>query len=105
MILLIIRMKVFSEKHKELSQTLTFLAASIRTARGCTRCDLCLNMEDENDLVLLEEWYTEEDLKRHMQSAHFKVLRGTANLLKEPCEFLVHNVFLLEDMKDAQGQQ
>jgi quinol monooxygenase YgiN len=93
MILLIIRMKVFSEKRKELSQAMTYLAGCIRTDKGCGRCDFCQNLEDENDLLFLEEWDTEENLKRHMQSEHFKVIRGTANLLEAPCEIVFHTVF------------
>lgn len=99
MILLIIRMKVLSEKHKELSQAMTYLAGSIRTDKGCRRCNFCQNLEDEKDLLLLEEWDTEEHLNQHMQSEHFKVIRGTANLLEEPCEILFHTVFLPEKPK------
>jgi quinol monooxygenase YgiN len=35
MILVIIRMKVLSEKHKELSQTIASLIGSIRMEKGC----------------------------------------------------------------------
>jgi quinol monooxygenase YgiN len=93
MILLIIRMKVFSEKHQELSQAIAYLTGSIRTDKGCGRCDFCQNLEDENDLLFLEEWDTEENLKHHMQSERFKVIRGTASSLEEPCEILFHTVF------------
>ena len=69
------------------------LADYIRTAKGCKRCDFCRNVGDENNLLLLEEWETEEDLKHHMQSNHFKIIRGTANLLKEPFEMRFHSLF------------
>ncbi|MCG2752774.1 MAG: antibiotic biosynthesis monooxygenase [Desulfobacteraceae bacterium] len=85
-------MKVFSEKHKELSQAMTCLAGSIRTEKGCGRCDFCQNLEDEDDLLLLEEWDTRENLEHHMQSEYFKVIRGAANLLKEPCEMRFHTL-------------
>ncbi len=101
MILAIIRMKVFPEKHKELSQTIASLAVSIRSDNGCRRCDFCRNVENENDLLLLEEWDTEENLKRHMRSERFKVLRGAANLLKEPFEILFHTVFQPEGLEDG----
>ncbi|MBA3028617.1 MAG: hypothetical protein FP816_07385 [Desulfobacteraceae bacterium] len=93
MILLIIRMKVFPEKRKELSQAMTCLAGSIRTEKGCGRCDFCQNLEDEDDLLLLEEWDTRENLQHHMKSENFKVIRGTANLLKVPFEMRFHSVF------------
>lgn len=75
MILITIRMKVLSEKHKELSQTITSLAGSIRTEKGCEHCDFCRNAEDENDLLLLEQWDSEENLQAHLKSDRFRVLR------------------------------
>jgi len=93
MILVIIRMKVLSEKRLELSQTIALLIVSIRTEKGCQRCDFCQSTEDENRLFLLEEWDTQENLKNHLKSERFRVLRGAMNLLKEPYEMMFHTVF------------
>ena len=93
MILVIIRMKVLSEKRMELSQTIALLIVSIRTEKGCQRCDFCQSTEDENRLWLLEEWDTQENLKSHLKSGRFRVLRGAMNLLKEPYEMKYHTVF------------
>jgi len=93
MILLSIRMKVLSEKRKEMSQTITSLIISIRKEKGCKRCGFCQSMEDENELCLLEEWDTLENLNNHFKSGHFRVLRGAMNLLKEPYEMMFHKVF------------
>jgi quinol monooxygenase YgiN len=92
MILAIIRMKVLSEKRMELSQTIALLIGSIRTEKGCKRCDFCQSTEDENRLWLLEEWDTQENLKSHLKSGRFKVLRGAMNLLQEPYEMMFHTV-------------
>ena len=93
MILVIIRMKVLSEKRMELSQAIVSLVGSIRTEKGCNRCDFCQGMEDENQLCLMEEWDTRESLKSHLSSGHFRILRGAMNLLKEPYEMMFHTVF------------
>ena len=93
MILVIIRMKVLAEKRKELSQTIASLIGSIRTEKGCRRCDFCQSMEDENELSLLEEWDNQENLICHLKSGRFKILRGAMNLLREPYEMLFHTVF------------
>ena len=92
MILVIMRMKVLSEKRKELSQTIASLIGSIRAEEGCRRCDFCQSTEDENKLYLLGEWDTQENLKSHLKSEHFKVLRGAMNLLQEPHEMTFHTV-------------
>jgi len=93
MILVTIRMKVLADKRKELSQTIASLIGSIRTEKGCRRCDFCQSMEDENELSLLEEWDNQEDLMGHLQSGRFKILRGAMNLLQEPYEMMFHTVF------------
>jgi quinol monooxygenase YgiN len=92
MILVIIRMKVLAEKHKELSQTIELLIGSIKTEKGCRRCDFCQGMEDENELYIFEEWDTRENLNSHLKSERFKVLRGAMNLLQEPYEMVFHTV-------------
>jgi quinol monooxygenase YgiN len=91
-------MKVLFEKHLELSQTIDSLIGSIRAEKGCQRCDFFQSMEDANELALLEEWDTQENLKRHLKSERFKVLRGAMNLLKEPYEMGFHTVFRPEGM-------
>jgi quinol monooxygenase YgiN len=93
MVLVIIRMKVLSEKRLELSQTIDLLIVSIRTEKGCKRCDFCQSMEDENRLFLLEEWDTQKNLMSHLKSGRFRILRGAMNLLKEPYEMMFHPAF------------
>ncbi len=100
MILVIIRMKVLAEKQKELSQTISSLIGSIRTEKGCQRCDFCQSMENENELSLLEEWDTPENLKSHLKSDRFRVLRGAMNLLKEPYGMMFHTVLHPAGMKE-----
>ncbi len=93
-------MKVLPEKRKELSQTIASLIGSIRTEKGCKRCDFCQSIEDENRLFLLEEWDTQGNLKSYLKSGRFRVLRGAMNLLKEPYEMTFHTVFHPEEMEE-----
>jgi quinol monooxygenase YgiN len=86
-------MNVLSEKRMELSQTITSLSGYIRMEKGCKRCDFCQSIEDENRLLLIEEWDTQENLMTHLKSDHYRVLRGAMNLLKEPYEMVFHTVF------------
>ena len=92
MILVVIRMKVLSEKHLELSQTIASLIESIMQEKGCRSCEFCQNVMKENELYLLEEWNTPENLMNHLKSELFKVLRGAMNLLREPYEMMFHTV-------------
>jgi quinol monooxygenase YgiN len=92
MILVTIRMKVLAEKRRELSQTIASLIGSLRTEKGCRRCEFCQNIEDENELCILEEWDTRENLNSHLKSERFRVLRGAMSLLQEPYEIVFHTV-------------
>ncbi len=89
MILVNIRMNVVPEKRKELLQAMTSLMASIRTERGCHRCDFYHSTDDEDELYLCEEWETQEGLAGHLQSEQFKVLLGAMSLLKKPHEMRI----------------
>jgi len=93
MILIIIRMKALPGKRKELLQTFSSLIGSIRTDKGCNRCDACQSMEDENEILLLEEWDSQENLNLHLKSGRFRVIRGTTNLLQEPFKMMFHKAF------------
>ena len=103
MTLLIIRMNVLSEKRIELSQTIASLTGSIRMEKGCKRCDFYQGIEDENELLLLEEWDTHENLDGHLKSERFRVLRGAMNLLREPYEMMFHTVSHPVGMEAAGG--
>jgi len=100
MILAIIRMKVPREKRMELSQTIASLIGPIRAEQGCKRYDFCQSMENENELCLLTEWDTQENLMGHLRSGRFRVLRGAMNLLKEPYEMVFHTIFDPQGMKE-----
>jgi len=93
MVMAVIRMNVLSEKRKELSQAIASLSGSIRLEKGCKRCDFCQSIEDENKLIILEEWDTQENLLLHLKSEHFSVLRGAMNFLQAPYERSFHTVF------------
>ncbi|MBI5586696.1 MAG: antibiotic biosynthesis monooxygenase [Deltaproteobacteria bacterium] len=102
MILVITRMKISAAKRLELSQTIASLLGFMRTEPGCRRLEFCQNVENEDELYLLEEWDTRENLKTHLLSERFRVLRGAMNLLREPYEIQFHTLFhssKLEDLK------
>jgi quinol monooxygenase YgiN len=103
MILLMIRMKAPSDKRIELSQTINSLIGPIRNEKGCKRCDFYQQIGNENELCLLEQWDSREDLSKHLNSRRFGVLRGAMNLLKEPYEMMFHNAFQPAGIEDHCG--
>jgi quinol monooxygenase YgiN len=104
MILVIIRMKVIPEKRMELSQAIISLIGPIRREKGCLRCDFCQSMEDENELHILEEWNTRENLNSHLKSDRFRVLRGAMSLLQEPYEMVSHTVAAVKRRRNVRSK-
>jgi len=84
-------MKAPSEKRIELSQTISSLIEPIRAEKGCKRCEFYQQIGNENELYLVEQWDTRENLKSHLESRRFAVLRGAMSLLKEPYEMMFNN--------------
>ena len=98
MILVIMRMKVISEKRLELSQAIVSLTDAIRAKKGCRSCDFLQSLENENELCLIEEWDTLKNFKDHLKSELFKVVRGAMNLLEAPCDGLFYTVLHFKGM-------
>ena len=93
MIIVITKMDAFPEKLTELTQTITSLSGLTRAEKGCTYCEFCQNIEDENKLFLLEEWDTQENLMAHLKTEHFIVFLGAMNILAQPYKRTLHTVF------------
>jgi quinol monooxygenase YgiN len=86
------------------SQRISSLIGFLRMEKGCRRYDFCQSMEDENELSLLEEWDTQENLKSHLKSEWFIILRGAMNLLQEPYEMMFHAVAPGKRRTEARSQ-
>jgi quinol monooxygenase YgiN len=48
------------------------LIKSTRLEEGCISYDLYANIEDEDTLLMIEQWKNKEVLNTHMQTEHFK---------------------------------
>lgn len=92
MIIVRTTLKVFPEKQLEVLQTLLSLMEPVGGEPGCKSCFAFCDINDNHHLILLEEWETQKDLDRHMQSLLFGVLLGTRTLLSEPPQIQIHTV-------------
>ena len=81
MVISMLSMKVQPEKRRELVQTLRSLLGFLGREGGCMERALYEDSEDENGLLLYEEWHTRSDLERHILSEQFSILLGATTLL------------------------
>ena len=56
---------------REVSDALRVLARRARQDSACTFSEVCASLEDQNQLVLREEWAADGDLARYLRSADF----------------------------------
>jgi quinol monooxygenase YgiN len=99
MIIVRTTLNVFPEKQLEVTQTLVSLIEPIREEPGCKSCFAFCDISDNHCLILLEEWETQKDLDRHMQTQRFGVLLGTGTLLSEPLQIQIHTVTRVRGME------
>ena len=55
------------------------ILAAIRTEEGCLRYDYYLSCQNEDEILLLEEWDTAEHQRIHMEQEHMKQLMEIKN--------------------------
>jgi quinol monooxygenase YgiN len=101
MILTFLKMKAFSEKRKELRQTLESIAAQTAEETGCLDSSFYQRTEDDTDFLLIAAWESRAALDDHLQSNRFSVLMGAKSLLSRPPEVVVHTVVASEVLTPA----
>lgn len=57
------------------------ILAAIRAEEGCLRYDYYLSCQNEDEILLLEEWDTAEHQRTHIEQEHMKRLR----VIKDDC--------------------
>ena len=60
------------EKRDDILRAFRSLLGPTRVAPGCLRCHVCVDMEDENAIIYVEEWQATEDLERRLRSDQYR---------------------------------
>lgn len=64
-----------------LQAALTAMLAPTRQEPGCLRYELTVNTANPDEFVMLEEWRSEADMQRHLQTPHVAELLAKAPAL------------------------
>ena len=92
MIVITIEIDVPFEKDKEFIQSLLVILERIRMKSTCLSCDFLKDLVIENRYRLIGKWEKETDLKNHLESEEFSVLRGAMSIIKKKPEISLHRV-------------
>ncbi len=82
-----VKMTVFPKKLKELLQTLETLESSIcKIELGCMKYRFYQEGDNENNVILILEWESQEKLASYHNSDEYKILMGAISLLCESAD-------------------
>ncbi len=68
----IIAIFTINEQHERVEKEILSLAEPTRNEKGCVDYIFYKDNDNPNIIMLYENWETEEDLKVHMETDHFK---------------------------------
>lgn len=79
------------EKRKKVIEKATELVAFSLRDKGCISYDIYGSLTNSDRLMIVETWESEEDLKAHTETEHYKrlspALRENASMILEKFEF------------------
>lgn len=92
MIFATVRMKMPPEKRSEAVRILARTAEWTRVEPGCIACHVYLDAKEPGEIMLEEEWQSEEELARHLKSDHFRNVLLVMEMAVERPEIGFHTI-------------
>jgi quinol monooxygenase YgiN len=88
--LAMVKMTAFPKKRTELLQTLeTLKNSTCQVDLGCVEYRFYQEGENENHIILMVEWQTQERLAAYQNSDQYKILMGAISILCESSEMKI----------------
>jgi len=103
MVILRIILNASPAKQKELKQTLWSMVSEMRREALCSQANVCVDVEDENQLFMLSLWESRENLEAYMRSEKFSALLGSRILLSSPMLAFIDTVAMREGLEAILG--
>jgi quinol monooxygenase YgiN len=82
MIIVIFKMEVLAEKHKEFLQTVPKILSKAAREPGCLAHDMGQDLAGENRFIVIQAWENQSELDAYWCSDPFGTFMGTFHLLK-----------------------
>ena len=92
MIVLILSLKIAPKDRKNVANVFDTIAGSTSVKPGCKRVKLYSDVNDDDDLLLIEEWHSKADLERHIGSDDFRKIMAIMDMAIEPPEISFNTV-------------
>jgi quinol monooxygenase YgiN len=104
MIVAIGRIRTDEARRDEAIRVGQALVTASREDEGCISYTLYANTEDPNELVFLEQWESDEALKKHFRAPHIAdFMRAVPQVLVGAPDVKFHTVESTRDIADVAG--
>jgi quinol monooxygenase YgiN len=84
MIVTTIKLQTNPENRKEILQTFRSLLNPMKCELGCKSCRIYRELDNDEAVIVIQEWDSKTDLEEHLRSDEFAVLVGAMSLLQKP---------------------
>ena len=99
MVVVTLRIKVASMDRAEIVKLIQPIIGPVEAQSGCLLFRLYSETDDDDALLLLQEWRSQEDLDKFIRSRDFKRVLAAMDLASQLPEFSVNTVSLKSGMK------
>jgi quinol monooxygenase YgiN len=92
----------------DIVRVLRSLIEPTRVQTGCVSCGLYKDLHDPNVIVWVEEWNTQDDLKRHLRSPQYKKILAALDMSNSQPEMRFDTVIETKGMQliaEARGME
>lgn len=90
MVILVLSLKVAPTDRKDVVNIFDTVAGSTSVKPGCKKVKLYSDINNDDDLLLVEEWVSKAELERHIGSDDFRKIMAIMDMAVKPPEMSFH---------------
>ena len=87
------------EKRKDVLEVLKYLQGRMRASVGCVSCAIYEECDEVSAILCLEQWRSQHDLHRHIQSPLYRQMLIAIDMASELPEIRFHEVASSQGME------
>ena len=103
MIIVKLRVKVPSGERADVIDIFDSFIGPVSVQPGCVSAKLYAEINNDDDLILLEEWDSQKNLERHIRSDDFHKFLAVMDMAKEQPEISFHTVSSTQGFELLEG--
>jgi len=98
-VIVTLHLKVAPEKRLNILKTIHTMIGPTSAQPDCLYCELFGSTQDDDELLLLEKWDSQESLEQHIQSNEFRNVMAAMDAACEPPEINFYEIGSPEGME------